>query len=164
MKKVYLDQCENEGRMAIIVKDVEAVPAGTTIYSMRARDRNATYQEYADAYDLRFIFDDDLPEVNFYAVPQVDIFAKDSVGGLFGTVGQTTDINDAAPICYINNSKECFSVADSLKAFLQMLASGCDWKATMRPDHDIIFFRSKADAEHRFEFIDVRREFPDIDF
>lgn len=113
--------------------------------------------------NLRFIFDDDIPQISFYTVPQVDIFAKASVGGLFGTVGQTTDMYGTAPICYINNSKECFSVADSPKAFLQMLASGYDWKSTMLPNHDIIFFQSKADAERSLEFIDIHRKYPNCD-
>lgn len=41
---------------------------------------------------MRFIFDDDIPQIDFYTV----LFAKDSFGGLFGTVGQTTDIHDTA--------------------------------------------------------------------
>lgn len=164
MKKVYWDMGESNGRLAMITRDVEIIPAGTTLYSMRAKDKNAKYQEYAEIYDLRFIFDDDLPQVNFYTIPQVDIFAKDSAGGYFGTVGQTTDINDVAPICYINHNKKCFSIANSLKTFLQMLASGYDWKEAMLPDHDIIFFKSKADAEHRFEFIDIGQVSPNIDW
>lgn len=130
MKKVYYDVCEGNECAAIFSSKIKAVPAGTTLYPMSARDKNSEYQRYADVYDLKFIFDDDIPQISFYTVPQVDIFAKDSVGGLFGTVGQITDIHDVAPICYINSSLESFSVANSLKIFLQMLASGCDWKTT----------------------------------
>lgn len=163
MKKVYYDVCESNGCVAIFPSEIKAVPAGTTLCPMSARDKNVEYQRYADMYDLRFIFDDDIPQISFYTVPQVDIFAKDSVGGLFGTVGQTTDIHDVAPICYINSSRECFLVANSLKTFLQILASGCDWKTTMLPDHDIIFFESMADAERSFEFVDIHRGFPNSD-
>ncbi len=158
MKKVYWDTLESKGCAAILAKDVEVVPAGTTLYSMSVKNKNAEYQKYADAYDLRFIFDDDIPQVDFYTVPQVDIFARDSVGGLFGTVGQTTDIGDAAPVCYINKSKECFLIADSLKAFLQMLSSDGDWRTRMVPDHDIVFYKSKADAEHSLEFLEIHQE------
>ena len=121
---------------------------------MSTGEKNAECQRYADIYDWRFIFDDDIPQISFYTVPQVDIFAKDSFEKLFGTVGQTTDIHDTASTCYINSSQECFSVADSLKA----LASGCGWKSTMLPNHDITFLKSKANAECSFEFVDIHRE------
>lgn len=163
MKKVYYDMCDNNGCAAIMPREIEAVPAGTTLYPMRARSKNAEYQKYADIYDLRFVFNDDIPQINFYTVPHVDIFARDSLGGLFGTIGQTTGIAVVAPICYIRDGKECFLIANSLKIFIQMLESGQDWRTTMIPDHDITFFTSKADAERRFEFVGISRESPNID-
>ena len=39
--------------------------------------------------------------VDFYAVPRVDIMAVDSRGGYIGTVGGLTDIESEFPICYI---------------------------------------------------------------
>lgn len=158
MKKVYLDRLESKGCISVFVSNAEVVPAGTTCYSMSAKDKNAEYQKYIDLYDLRFIFDDDIPQIDFYTVPQVDTFAKDSLGGLFGTIGQTTDIDDAAPICYINKSKECFLIAESLKSFLQMLAVEYDWRASMVPNNDIVFYKSKADAQHNLEFLEMRQE------
>lgn len=155
MKKVYCDMLESKGCIAVFAKDVEVVPAGATLYSMSVKDKNAEYQKYADIYDLRFIFDDDIPQIDFYTVPRVDIFAKDSLGGLFGTFGQTTDIDNVAPICYINKSNRCFLIANSLKVFLQMLASECDWRTSMVPNNDIVFYKSKADAEHSLEFLET---------
>lgn len=52
---------------------------GTTLYPMSVKDKNTEYQRYADTYDLKFIFDDDIPQIDFYTVPRVDIFAKDSL-------------------------------------------------------------------------------------
>ena len=160
---VYYDMCESNGCAAILPREIEVVPAGTTLCSMSARAKNAEYQKYADIYDLRFIFDDDIPQISFYTVPHVDIFARDSLGGLFGTIGQTTGIAVVAPICYISDSNECFLIANSLREFLQMLESGHDWRTAMISNRDISFFQSKADAEQSFEFVDIRRESPYID-
>jgi hypothetical protein len=155
--------CESNGCALIFPREIEVVPAGTTLNSMSARAKNAEYQRYADIYDLKFIFDDDIPQIGFFTVPYVDVFARDSTGGLFGTIGETTSISAVAPICYISDSKECFLIADSLKDFLQMLESGRDWRTTMISNRDISFFQSKADAEQSFEFVDICRESPYID-
>ncbi len=166
MKKLYWDVSESEGCIGYIgvsAKDTEVVSAGTTLYPMSVKDKNTEYQRYADTYDLKFIFDDDIPQIGFYTVPRVGIFAKDSLGGLFGTIGKTTDIDDAAPICYINKSKESFSIADSLKVFLKMLASEYDWRTNMTPNHNIVFYKSKVDAENSLEFLKIRREIENSD-
>ncbi|SHO53125.1 hypothetical protein [Anaerocolumna xylanovorans] len=84
-----------------------------------------------------------------------DIFAKDSLGGLFGTIGQTTGMDDAAPICYINEKKECFLIANSLRIFLRMVTSECEWRTNMIPSHGIVFYKSKTDAEHSLEFLEI---------
>jgi len=163
MEKAYYDMCESNGCAAIFPREIELVPAGTTLNIMRAKARNAEYQKYEDIYDLRFIFDDDIPQISFYTVPHVDIFARDSMGGLFGTVGEATGISVASPICYISNSGDCFLIANSLRDFLQMLESGHDWRTAMISNHDITFFTSKAEAEQRFEFVDISQDAPSFD-
>ena len=141
---VYYDMCESNGYALIFPREIEVVPAGTTLYAMSRRNMNAEYQRYADIYDLKFIFDDDIPQISFFTVPYVDVFARDSTGGLFGTIGETTGIS-------------------AVKDFLQMLESGRDWRTTMISNHDISFFQSRADAEQSFEFVDIRRDSPYID-
>ncbi|MFA9380021.1 MAG: hypothetical protein ACERKO_03070 [Acetanaerobacterium sp.] len=158
-----MDMLECKEATAVFTNNSEVVPAGATLYSMSVKHKNAEYQKYADAYDFRVIFDDDIPQIDFYTVPRVDIFAKDSLGGLFGTIGQTTDIDDGGPICYINKSKACFLIANSLKVFLQMLASECDWRTSMLPNNDIVFYKSKLDAEHSLEFLKTHQEIKNSD-
>lgn len=163
MKKIYWDVSEREGCIGVLGKDIELIPAGVTLYPLSVRNKNAEYQKYANSYDLRFIFDDDIPQIDFYTVPRVDVFAQDSLGGLFGTIGQITDIDDVAPICYINKNKECFMLANNLRAFLQRLASECEWRTDMIPNPDILFYKSKADAEESLEFLAISQEFKNDD-
>ena len=82
MRKVYIDRIKFNGCIAVLVPDAEVISAGTTVYPMDVEYKNEEYQKYADRYDIHFIFYDDVPNPDFYSVPQVDIFARDSEGGL----------------------------------------------------------------------------------
>ncbi len=163
MKKVYLDKTEIKEAMLVFIKDVEIISSGTTINSMSIKYKNSEYQRYADTYGLKFIFDDYLPYIDFYTVPLIDIFATDSLGGMFGTIGQTTDMDEIATVCYINMNKECYLIADSLKDFLQMLSENYDWKSSMILNNNVIFYKSKADAEENLEFLEIHKEIKDKD-
>ena len=152
MNKVYLDITKRENCPAIYIEDTEVITAGSTIYHMDSNDKNETYQQYADEYDIHFIFDDDIIKLSFYTVPQVDVFATDSEGGLIGTVGSFTDLQSDLPICYINKNKECFLIANSGKEFLETTKN---WKNNLEPYNEVIFYESKLEAEKELSFINI---------
>ncbi|MBP2243191.1 hypothetical protein J2Z40_003779 [Cytobacillus eiseniae] len=152
MRKVYLDRTEFPGAVIVFLEDTEIIQAGTTIYSMSVYERNEEYQKYADDYDIQFIFDDDIPHLEFYTVPYVDIMAKDSKGGFIGTVGQQCDLESDAPICYINKDLECLIISENGEGFLSNIES---WQDNLKPYDKITFYRSKAEAEMELEFIDL---------
>ena len=151
MKKLYLDATEKNKCIAIFSTQAEIVYAGTTVYSMPVKDWNEEYRRYADEYDLHFIFEDDLPTIDFYTVPQVDILAVDSNGGYIVTIGQQSDLESAAPICYIDKNRNCYLVANDGASFLKSVSS---WKDYLKPYHEITFFKSKSDAEKVLDFLD----------
>ena len=150
MNKLYLDVAKRENCPAICIgiKDT----SGSTVYHMDSNDKNETYQQYADEYDIHFIFDDDIIKLSFYTVPQVDVFATDSEDGLIGTVGSFTDLQRDLPICYINKNKECFLIANSGKEFLKVTKS---WKDNLKLYNEVIFYESKLDAEKELRFINI---------
>ena len=152
MNKVYLDVTKRENCPAIFIEDTEVIKSGTTIYHMNSNDKNEIYQQYADEYDIHFIFDEDIIKLSFYTVPQVDFFATDSEGGLIGTVGSFTDLQRDLPICYINKNKECFLIANSGKEFLETTKS---WKNNLKPYNEVIFYESKLEAEKELKFINI---------
>ena len=152
MNKVYLDMTKRANCPAIWIKDTEVITSGTTVYNMNSNDKNETYQQYADEYDIYFIFNDNIPKVSFYTVPQVDVFATDSEGGLIGTVGSMTDLQSDLPICYINKNKECFLIATSGKEFLEITNN---WKNNIKPYNEVVFYASKLDAERELRFINI---------
>jgi hypothetical protein len=152
MRKVYLDRTELTGAINVNLKDTEVIPAGTTIYPMNVYHKNEEYQKYANDYDIQFIFDDDIPHLEFYTVPYVDIMAKDSKGGFIGTVGQQCDLKSDAPICYINRHLECLIISENGEEFLSNIES---WQDNLKPYDKITVYRSKVEAEMELEFIDL---------
>lgn len=117
MRKVYLDISEINCAVGVIIPDAVVIPAGTTITYMPIEDKNEEYDKYADEYDIHFIFEDDIPNLPFFTVPQVDILARDSEGGFVATIGQTSDLESHAPICYINSNQESFLIANNGEEF-----------------------------------------------
>ena len=152
MRKIYLDRTAFSGAVFVNLEDTEIISAGTTTNSMGVHNRNEEYQTYANDYDIQFIFDDDIPHLEFYTVPYVDIMAKDSKGGFIGTVGQQCDLKSEAPICYINKELESFKISENGKDFLSKVES---WRDNMKPYDKITVYRSKAEAETELEFIDL---------
>lgn len=152
MRKVYLDKTELTGAIGIFLKDTEIILAGTTIYSMDVSDRNEEYLRYAKDYDIQFIFDDNIPHLEFYTVPYIDIMAQDSKGGFIGTIGQECDLESDALICYINKDLECFIISENGSDFLSNVES---WRDNLKSYDKISFYSSKAEAEKELEFIDL---------
>ena len=154
MKKLYLDETQAHECMSIFIKDAEIIHAGTTIYSMSVKDKNAEYERYADEYDIHFIFDDDIPHIDFYTIPQVDIMATDSQGGFIGTIGQMTDFESDARICYIDKDCNCYLVAENGQDFLKCAPM---WKSSLKEYNGVTFYNSKSDAEKDVEFVDGKK-------
>lgn len=159
MKTIYLDAVgsKKKGAIGVFVQDTRVVWTGTTVYSMSVKEKNDEYRRYADEYDIHFIFDDEIPVIDFYTVPRVDILALDSEGGFIGTVGQESDLQSDAPICYINRDRECFLIAENGQEFLKCAAS---WKKNKKPYDGITFYRSREEAQKEREILLI----PDIKF
>ena len=90
MDIIYYDSEEFEKGLcsdAFVMKNMKPIPAGTSIFSMPDTEKNRKWKSFADKYDIHFIFENDIPEVDFYSVPQFHIMATDSNGGLIGIIG-----------------------------------------------------------------------------
>jgi hypothetical protein len=153
MRKVYLDTTQSSMCISVYVKDAEVVLAGTTINSVSVREKkkNSEYQRFADEYDIHFIFDDNVPKLDFYTIPMVDIFATDSEGGYIGSLGQVTDLQENILICYIDKDKKCYLITDNGNDFI---ANASNWKSNMTEYTDIEFFNSLSTAQEKYEFLD----------
>lgn len=81
----------------------------------------------------------------------VEIFAIDSAGGYIGSVGQSTDLQEDIPICYIDTDKRCYLIAENGREFLKKVHQ---WKEHRIPYTNIEFFESFKEAQEKFEFLD----------
>lgn len=153
MKKVYFDETENHKCIGIFIRDTQVIRAGTTINAMPISDKNEQYKQIAEDYDLHFIFEDQIPNINFYTIPQIDIIATDSNGGYIGTIGQFTDLSAPNPICYIDANQNAYLIATNMQNLLQNLAT---WKNNLTPYKKITFYKSKTQAQQQLEFITIQ--------
>lgn len=136
-------------------KPIEIIQVGTTIYSMPVKYKNQ-YRMIESKKEIYFIFNDSIPRVDFYAVPRIDVFAKDNQGGYFGTVAATTDIEDLeAPICYIDENQDIFQVANSLKEFILSSDMVNGNLKHMEPMLEITLYNSFLEAKGQLNFIDI---------
>lgn len=156
MKRVFFDAAQNASAIGLFQPGTEILQAGTTVYSMPVGEKNAEYQKFADDYDIHFIFDDMPITVDFYAVPRIDIFAVDSYGGYIGTIGGLTDNESSLPICYIDNQRKVFYLANNSVDFLEKCPT---WKEHLKPCSSVELFCSKADAMNAYEFVEVSYHF-----
>ena len=157
MERVYIDMSQVDGScVGVFVSGKDVIPVGTTAYSMPVEDRDEEYQRYADEYDIHFIFDDRMVNIDFFTVPWIDIMAWDSEGGYIGTVGGTTDMESYLPICYIDKDRKTYLIAADLKEFL----GNCkNWKSELKLCEAIEIFTSKEEANKKYTFILVADQF-----
>ena len=156
MEIVYFDSEEMEKELSsskpFVLKNMKPVPAGTSIFSMPDTENNSKWKSFADKYDIHFIFDEAIPEVNFYAVPHFHIMATDSNGGLIGIIGGKDSLNTHLPIGYISPNHECFFVASSGISFLENINQ---WKQLLKPYNALMLFNSKEMAKKEKKFLDL---------
>ena len=159
MKK-YIDMEKQEGCISLFVSDeegnpIEIIQAGTTINSMPIKYKNE-YKIIGDKNIIFFIFDDCIPEIEFYAVPRVDIFAIDSSDGCFGTIGNVSDVDDLeSPICYIDKSRNIYKVSNNMKEFIFPIETIEERLKYMEPLDGIKLFNSIDEAREQLDFIKI---------
>ena len=157
MEIVYYDieEFENESfSNAFVLKNMKPIPAGTSIFSMPDTIKNGKWKSFADKYDIHFIFDNAIPEVKFYAVPQFHIIATDSNGGLIGIIGGKDSLNTHLPIGYVSPERKCYLISPSGNSFLENINQ---WKQLLKPYNTLTLFNSKEAAKKEENFLDLKQ-------
>lgn len=148
MKKIYIDATTIKEPTSVFIKEKTINWSGTTTFSMPIENKNQEYDAIAKKHDIHFIFADKIPQINFYTVPQIEIFAQDSIGGFFGTIGQRFD--EDIPICYITPNRNCFMIANDFYDFLSHLK---DWKTIAKSYKEIFIYDTLKDAKKEHEIL-----------
>ncbi|MGN0395079.1 MAG: hypothetical protein ACI4EF_06930 [Coprococcus sp.] len=138
--------------ISVIASGIKLIAAGTTVYTMSVSEKNAEYDAIADIGDIHFIFDDHVPEVTFYAVPWIDIFATVSDGGYLATYGEITDIESHSRILYISKDGEIRIAAPHLRKLISQKKS---WKNNMQKTKMVKLYASKEEAMQELPFFNI---------
>ena len=128
----------------------DIVSGGVTIrsYPICVKEEDKQRCKYfKEKQGVQFIFEDCIPEINFYSVPSVEIFAVDFSGGYFGMISPFCIAE--GPICYINSNRTCYIIADDYNSFYELLLQPNDWREKMVITDEIQFYDSKQDAENQ---------------
>ena len=161
VKTVYWDMSElspNSGVFGISSSEVNVVPAGTTfrVMSPRTREQTPQYGEVEERYGIFFFFSDrDEPELPFFAVPHLELFARDREGGWFGTSNQGEE-----EVYYITPEGEPFRVSSSMKEFARRLLAGEDWRELWEPAQELTLYPSKEAAAQAVELVPLSELLP----
>ena len=137
-KTVYIDReqpCLQNVAAAFFITDEEGKQVnidftGKTILSMPAKDKSEkVFEILANKYDVHFIFNDNIPQIKFYPVPELVIFATDSLNGYFCSTNPNVNISEEnSPIYYIDEKLNYYYLASSLQAFLNIIVFCTEWK------------------------------------
>lgn len=152
---LYMDFSGTEGAVGFISDGEPVIPVGVSINAMPMSIKKKEwelYQKFAEDNDVHFLFEDNVPAVDFYAVPQVDIAATDSDGGLIASVGEVFSLSESVPLIYISHKKECFLITSDSTQFLSIASQ---WKKQLVPYMDVTLYPSKAAAMADFPIVNV---------
>ncbi|MCQ4795246.1 hypothetical protein NE604_06280 [Anaerofustis stercorihominis] len=163
MNKLYVDMTGINGGFGIAADDdTEVLMSGVIIESMPKEERDENKKEYIrykDKYDIHFIFDDDIPSIDFFTIPEFYLIAADSDGGYIGGIGLDFELWSRNPIYYISKELKCYLINKSSKRFMK---SPKDWKSSLTPYDKITIYKSKAEAEKYVDFLDINDELGDL--
>ncbi|MBP8859333.1 MAG: hypothetical protein KBG59_04800, partial [Lawsonibacter sp.] len=89
MRTIYVDlgELDQSGALGLISSKVQILPAGAVIRTEQAEIRAEVprYQEMAERAGVFFFFEDEeLPELPFFAVPGLELAARDRDGSWYG--------------------------------------------------------------------------------
>ena len=167
----YLDMTQTAGCVAIIPENGETVVlTGVSVYSMPLsvkRKESEIYDDFAQKYGIHFIFDDCIPEIDFYAIPKIEIAATDNDGGFIASMGESFSLRDSVPLVYISTDRKAYLITEDSSKFLS-IASG--WKEKLIAYDGIALYASKEDARKDYPIIDFeqtevyKRHMAQIDF
>ena len=115
------------------------------INAMPIRHKKDVLQRYSEALDIQFIFEDQIPWVDFYAVPYLEVIATDSNGGWIGTLGED------APVVYVDRNRKCWQIAENIPLFSAICP---DWKRNMTPYNGLKIYASLEAAKADLEFME----------
>lgn len=162
MKTIYWDVGElppDSGVFGFIDSEVRIVPAGTEVHVEQAKVRKEVpqYEEMAQQAGIFFFFSDrKAPEIPFFAVPAVRLFARDQDGSWYG---QSAPLGDG--VYRISLDGTAVQVSESIERFVRCLLTGDEVRELCRPVRGLRIFPSKEAAAQAVELVSLWELLPE---
>ena len=154
----YIDLTKTEGCIGLLAENRETIVlTGVSVNSMplSVKEREGElYADFAAKYGIHFIFDDDIPEIDFYSVPRLDIGARDNDGGFIASVSESFSLSDPICLVYISADRKCYLLTKDATEFLSIVS---DWKGRLTPFEEVTLYPSKDDARKNYQIIDFEK-------
>lgn len=154
----YIDVTKTEGCIGLIPENGETIVfTGVSINSMPLSVKSKEGELYADfarKYGIHFIFDDEIPEIDFYSVPRLDIAATDDAGGFIASVGEPFSLSGSARLVYISPDRHTYLITDNSSEFPSIVS---DWKTRLSPFDGSRLYTSKEKAKEDYDIIDFEK-------
>lgn len=114
--------------------EIEYVISGKMIIAIPKNERDyKIYKLLEENCDVIFCTTWKMDEFPFYPVPTLTIFAYDSKGNRFGTIGGIGDIeSDDYPVGYIDQEGMYGKISSSLKEFLELITFYPYWREIVK--------------------------------
>jgi len=111
---VFYSKDDGKPRLFHELNEVVAIP--------RNERKDPIYNFFEINCDLKFCTDKKSDDFNFITLEHFVIFATDSKGNCFGTIGGFGHINDREyPVGYVTHDGKCGKIASYLKEFLELV-------------------------------------------
>lgn len=154
----YIDLTKTEGCIGILPENGESIVlTGVSVCSMPLsvkQKEGRLYADFAQKYGIQFLFDDDIPSIDFYTVPRLDIAATDCKGGFIASVGDPFDLSQSVTLVYISPDKNCYLITNDSTEFLAIVH---DWRSRLSPFRKVEIFDSKDQAKEKYDIIDFEK-------
>ena len=154
----YVDLTKTEGCIGILPENGETIVlTGVSVNSMPLsvkQREGALYADFANKYGIHFIFDDDIPEIDFYSVPRLDIGARDNDGGFIASVSESFSLSDSICLVYISPDRKCYMLTKDATEFLSIVS---DWRGRLTPYDGVTLYPNKDKAREEYEIIDFEK-------
>ena len=160
MRTVYFDMGELDrfGALGFISSEAEILPAGTGIHTEQAGVRRELprYQEMAERAGVFFFFEDEaVPSAPFFAVPYMELVARDRDGGWYGRAESIGEgVYRVAP------DGAAFLVSDSMERFTGRLLAGEEVRERREPAPELAVYPSKEAAAQAVELVPLEELLP----
>lgn len=113
-------------------EDIYVNYAGKDIISMSVQaKKERVYQILDKVFNVKYIFDDDKLEAEFYPLPLLYIFATDSEGGYYCSTKVGFLDDEYVPIYYIDKNLKCFNIVDNIRQLLGLVVYYPNWKSIL---------------------------------